>query len=130
MEIIALNENFLPEGLTKLPYFDLVWDRKYYETGQFMVQIRARDYSDRMKYLFTMDRPELGVIQKVVYQAEEGMVEMSGFFYEKRLADKIIYPMFARYGTRSAYVAEAVRQYKGDQITGRKVCRYSGNPRR
>lgn len=114
MEIMALNESFLPEGLTKLRYFDLVWDRKYYEAGRFMVQIRASDYSDRMKYLFTMDRPELGVIQKVVYQADEGMVEMSGFFYEKRLADKIIYPTFARYGTRTVFVAEAVKQYKGD----------------
>lgn len=114
MEIMALNADFLPEGPTSLPYFDLVWDRKYYETGQFSVQIKAGDYNGEMRYIFTAHRPELGMIQKVVYTDEDGMVVLSGFFYERKLADKIIWPMFERYGTRAGFVAAAVEQYRGD----------------
>ncbi len=114
MEIMALNGDFLPEGPTNLTYFDLAWNRKYYETGQFSIQIKAQDYRADMKYIFTAQRPELGMIQKVVYEEEEGMVVLSGFFYERKLADKIIWPAFERYGTRSGFVAAAVERYKGD----------------
>lgn len=111
---MALDKDFLPTGQTKLKYFDLLWHRKYYETGQFSVQIKAGDYSPDMAYLYTKDRPELGIIQCRQYTDDDSMVVLSGFFYERKLSDKIIYPMFAKYGTRAAYVAAAVAQYKGD----------------
>lgn len=114
MELMTLDKDFVPVGLTVLPYLDLLWDRKYYETGQFSVQIRAKDYSDEMRYIYTRNRPEIGMIQKVVYTDEEELVELSGFFCEKLLADKIIYPVFERYGTRAGFVAAAVAKYKSD----------------
>lgn len=114
MEVMALNADFLPEGPANLKYFDLVWNRKYYETGQFSIQIRAADYSADMMYIFTAHRPELGIIQKVVYEDESSMVVLGGFFYERKLADRIIWPVFEKYGTRSEFVAAAVERYKGD----------------
>lgn len=114
MELMTLDKNFMPTGKIRLKFFDLVWDRKYYETGQFSVQIKASDYSTDMEYVYTNDRPELGMIQCVEYSDDGGMVTMSGFFYERKLADKIIYPTLARYGTRAGYVATAVSTYKGD----------------
>lgn len=130
MEIMTLNEDFEPVGLTNLPYFDMVWDRKYYEAGKFSVQIRAEDYSRKMQYIFTKDRPELGVIQKSAYEDRDETITLSGFFYEKRLADKIVYPVFERYGTREDFVTAAVETYKSDipklsvvmrQGTGEKI---------
>lgn len=114
MELMTLDVNFLPTGKTKLKYFDLTWYRKYYETGQFLVQIRASDYSPDMEYIYTNERPELGIIQCVEYSDNGGMVTLSGFFYERKLADKIIYPTYVKYGTRAAYVAGAVGTYKAD----------------
>lgn len=114
MELLTLDENFIPTGPTNLKYFDLVWDRKYYETGNFSVQIKASDYSLEMKYIYTKARPELGMIQGKEYSDDGEMVILSGFFYEKKLADKIIYPMFSNYGTRASFVANAVSKYKDD----------------
>ena len=67
MELMTLDKNFLPTGKTKLKYFDLMWHRKYYETGQFSVQIKAEDYNHDMEYIYTKERPELGVIQCLHY---------------------------------------------------------------
>ena len=114
MELMTLDKDFMPTGKTKLKYFDLVWDRKYYESGQFSVQVMASDYSADMAYIYTNDRPELGVVQCVEYSDEGHMVSISGYFYEKKLADKIIYPALSRYGTRASYVALAVSTYKSD----------------
>jgi hypothetical protein len=114
MELRALDENFIPVGKTKLKYFDLTWNRKYYETGQFCMQIKADDYDSSMKYIFTTERPELGMVQKVKYTQNDGMIELSGFFYEGMLADKIIYPTFEQYGTRTEFVTAAVEKFKSD----------------
>lgn len=114
MEIMALDENFVPAGAAHLRYFDLAWNRKYYETGQFSVQIKAKDYSPDMKYIYSKERPELGMIQCVEYSDDDSMVVLRGFFYEKKLADKIIYPMFLQYGTRESFVASVVEKYKAD----------------
>lgn len=130
MDILALDESFVPVGPMRLPYYDLMWDRKYYETGKFTVQIKASDYDRSMKYIFTSERPELGMIQKIVYTDEDEMMLLSGFFYEKKLNDKVIYPTFEKYGTRASYVAAAVEKFKADipklsvmeyQDTGEKV---------
>ncbi len=114
MDLMALDENFIPTGQTRLLYFDLSWHRKYYETGQFQVQILAADYLPSMKYIYTNERPELGMIQKIEYTDDDRMVVLSGFFFEKVLSDKIIYPMFEQYGTRAKYVYSAVQKYRAD----------------
>ena len=114
MEIRALDANFIPVGLTALRYFDLTWDRKYYEVGMFSMQIRVQDYTSDMQYIYTPERPEIGMIQKVEYSDEDQMVLLRGYFYEGKLADKIVYPTFAKYGTRAAFVAAAVEKYKSD----------------
>lgn len=114
MEIRCLNNNFELVGKAKLSYFDLAWDRKYYESGQFSVQIKKNDYSTDMSYVFTSERPELGVIEGVHYSDETNTVVLSGFFYERKLSDKIIYPTFFKSDTRAGYVAAAVAQFKDD----------------
>lgn len=114
MVIRALDDNFIPVGLTAIKYFDLTWNRKYYEAGKFSAQIRAKDYMAEMRYIYTPERPEIGMIQKMEYSDDDQMVLLSGFFYERKLADKIIYPTFAKYGTRPAFVAAAVEKYKTD----------------
>ena len=118
MELKALNADFEICGSTSLIYFDLMWHRKYYENGQFSVQIRAGDYDPDMKYIYTDKRPETGCIEKEKYTQNDSMIILSGFFYERKLHDKIVYaansPTFKQYGTRAKFVATAVENYKDD----------------
>ena len=114
MELRALNENFEPVGKTRLKYFDLLWHRKYYETGKFSIQILVSDYSSEMRYIYTDERPELGMVQAVDYSDDDKTVVLSGYFYERKLADKIVYPVFNGYGKRETLAREIVENYKGD----------------
>ena len=114
MELKALNEDFEICGSTALTYFDLMWHRKYYENGLFSVQIRADHYDPDMKYIYTNERPETGNIEQIKYTQDDSMIVLSGFFYERRLHDKIVYPVFKQYGTRAKFVATAVENYKDD----------------
>lgn len=114
MELLMLDKNFIPTGKTHLTYTDLAWHRKYYETGQFSVQIPASEYSADAAYIYTKDRPELGIIQCVQYTDSDYMIILSGFFYEKKLADKIIHPVFNGYGNRPTLARQMVSTYKAD----------------
>lgn len=114
MELKALNEDFEICGSTSLTYFDLMWHRKYYENGKFSVQIRADHYDPDMKYIYTSKRPETGNIEQIKYTQDDSMIVLSGFFYERTLHDKIVYPLFKQYGTRAKFVATAVENYKDD----------------
>ena len=61
MQLMALDKDFVQIGFLST-YFDLMWDRKYYETGKFLVQILARDYNPDMVYFYSKDRPETGIM--------------------------------------------------------------------
>lgn len=114
MELKTLNAGFEICGPTSLKHFDLVWDRKYYENGKFSVLIKAADYDPGMKYIYTDERPELGVIKQLKYTQDDSMVLLSGFFYEQELNDKIVYPMYTQYATRAQFVISVVHEYKED----------------
>ena len=114
MELLALDSAFAPVAYLK--YFNLQWTRRYYECGEFSVQIRAADYQSAMAYVYTRDRPETGIIQKVEYAAslKGEFVQLSGFFLESMLNDKIVYPTFYGRGNLETAARELVTAYKDD----------------
>lgn len=114
MELKALNSDFEICGSTSLKCFDIKWHRKYYDNGEFSVQIKTDDYDPEMKYIYTSERPELGDIEKIEHTQDDSMVVLSGFFYERRLNDKVVYPTFKEKATRAKYIADAVDSYKDD----------------
>ena len=116
MELRTLDENFLPCGPTKLRPFDISWDRKYYETGKFTLQIAASDYDPAMAYVYSNDRPELGIVEQLKYTDDDGMVVLSGFFAERILNRRCIYPMLKQSSTRSKFCADAVEAYPVDGV--------------
>ena len=117
IELYALGEEF--EVLAAcVPYTNLQWDRRYYEPGEFSMQIRAEDFDPAWAYVWSPERPEMGMVQKVAYSAEggyDGTVQVSGFFVEKMLDDRVCYP---RYVGDEPATETAVRKifeaYKGD----------------
>lgn len=114
MELLALDANFDSIGYIK--YTNLQWNRKYYECGDFSIQMVASQYDSKMAYIYCEDRPEAGIIQKVEYQQtiKGKIVQMSGFFLERILWDKIIYPTYYAKGTMEDAARDIVRKYKDD----------------
>ncbi len=114
MQLLALNTDFQP--VAYLPYFNLQWTREYYEIGQFSARIAAADYDPAMAYLYTPDRPETGIIQKVeLTDTVKGrFVQLSGYFLEAILNDKIVHPTYYANGSIPATVVTMLRQYKAD----------------
>lgn len=95
LEVFILDENF--DRMTgSIPYTTLKWTRRYYEPGEFMMEVPADLYLPEWKYVYADDRPETGVIQKVEfvdsdYNADNSVgidvVKISGFFLEAWLND-------------------------------------------
>lgn len=114
MELLALDSSFQP--IDYLPYFNLQWTREYYKIGQFSVQVAAASYDPAMAYLYNADRPETGIIQKVeLTETVKGrFVQLSGYFLEAILNDKVVYPTYYASGSIPATVVAMLRQYKDD----------------
>lgn len=125
MELLTLDKNFQP--LAYLEFINLQWNREYYQAGSFSVQIPAIQYQPEMVYIYTPDRPETGIIQKVeLTESVKGrFVQLSGFFLENILNDKIVYPTYYAKGKLDSAVADMVEKYKED-IPLLKVIKPSG----
>lgn len=94
MELYALDDKFnlISVGI---PYKTLQWNRRYYEAGDFAVELPMSVYDTSWAYIGTNDRPELGMIQKLQEYGEGDVnVLISGFFCEKMLDDKTCYPRY------------------------------------
>lgn len=92
MDLLALDQGFQP--VAYLPYVNLQWRRRYYEPGQFCAQILASDYDPAVRYLYSPDRPEVGLAQKVrlTHEVKGDFVEISGCFLEGVLNRCYAYP--------------------------------------
>lgn len=114
MDLLALDENFQP--VQYLKYINLQWTRKYYECGDFSIQMAASEYKDSMKYIYCPVRPETGIIQKIEYeQTYKGkIIQISGFFLERILWDKIIFPTYYANGRLEDSARDIVNKYKDD----------------
>lgn len=110
---------FMDEEFTIVRYFkyiNLQWIRRYYEPGEYSVQLPASEYEPSAVYIFTKDRPELGIIQKNQYaDGYDGeVIQLSGYFYEFKLNDKITYPRFSASGNIEMLARRIVNDYKED----------------
>lgn len=87
LQVFAMDENM--ERLTgAIPYKSLIWRRKYYEPGEFEMQVPADLFSEDWAYIYCENRPETGIVQKVAIIDDSLMpggrdtVTVSGFFTE------------------------------------------------
>lgn len=94
LEVHALNSQF--EMIApNIPYTNLQWCRKYYECGHFEMTVPSSIFSTDWKYIYTEDRPETGIVQKVEFSDTEhvaggdDIITISGFFTDKWLDDYV-----------------------------------------
>lgn len=115
MEIRVLDRNF---NIVKFNIVstNIIWNRRYYECGDFSVEIPEEQYMFSFAYIYTPDRPEFGIIHKVEHtETYKGkMVELKGYFYEYELNSKIIYPRYIKTGNIEAVSRDMVSRFKED----------------
>lgn len=114
-----MNLAFMDSNFNIIKYFkyvNLQWIRRYYEPGEFAVQLPASEYMAEAEYIFTKDRPELGIVQKRQYaDGYDGeVIQLSGYFFEYKLNDKITFPRFNASGNIETLARAIVNTYKGD----------------
>lgn len=116
MQLIGLNASF--DNIGFVPYTNLQWKRRYYEPGQFSAQIRADDYDPSMVYLIALERPEVGLIQRIRTSdtVKGSFVQLEGFFAEKELNRSVVYPRFQQSGTPAKIAHEAVLSHPPDGL--------------
>lgn len=114
MEIFALDSNL--DIVSLLVPSNIQWNRKYYEHGDFEIQIPTSQYQNSMKYIYTKDRQEVGMINKVSYTEENNTrnIQLSGYFLERWLNDKVIYPTFYGSDEITNALSQMFNQYKED----------------
>lgn len=107
MHLIGLDENY--NNVAYINYTNLQWKRRYYETGSWTAQILEADYDPRIKYVYTPDRPEFGLVQRVETQQniKGRFVLISGLFIECIFNRQIAFPHI----TGTFNLKELVRQY-------------------
>ncbi len=94
-----------------------------------MIEISANQYLTDMAYIYCSERAEVGMVQKVSRE-ETGngkMVQLSGFFLEKKLDDKIVYPTFYGSGEITAVLRRMIETYKEDIAIEIQLARDTGS---
>ena len=107
-----MDENF--ELLGEIIPSNVQWNRKYYEFGDYSIVIPSRQFDKNAKYIYRTDRKQLGIINKPSYDDSKKYVTLSGYFVEKKLNDKIIYPVYRGSGEVSSVCSQIFNTYKDD----------------
>ncbi len=91
MELYGLNANMVSLG--RLKCINIQWNRRYYEPGDYELQLRAVDWDSRIAYIYTPDRPEIGIVQKVAtdHNVKGDFVSASGYFLEGMFNWKVVW---------------------------------------
>lgn len=93
MELFLLDKDFQICGLID-DFSSLIWNRKYYECGNFKLQINIK-YWNQFKnavYVYSKDFVETGILETLNYKTtlQGTEIQMSGRFLESILADRVI----------------------------------------
>ena len=115
MDFYALDKdyNVVTVGIA---FTNMQWIRRYYEAGEFQMQVPENIYNTEWAYIGTAERPELGTIESTETEQDASgrFVLLSGFFAEKRLDWKCCYPRFVKNANTETLVREMFSTYKGD----------------
>lgn len=108
---MCLDSDFNP--VNTIFFLNLQWNRRYYECGQFSLQMLAKDYNESFAYVYRNDMNEIGIVQKSEYTSKINgdFMQLSGFFLERKLNDEIIFPTFNFNGNIEVGARKIVTDY-------------------
>lgn len=92
MDLLGLDKDF--NAVSYIPYLNLQWKRRYYECGTWTAQISASEYDPNIAYVYSPERPELGMVERMESQQtiKGRFVLLSGRFMEHIFDRQIAYP--------------------------------------
>lgn len=98
MELLGLDSNFVRIGPLKCT--NIQWNRRYYEAGDFQLELLASDWDTSIAYIYTSRRPETGMVEKIEakHTIKGDFILVSGFFLEGMLNWKITKPKHSSTG--------------------------------
>lgn len=126
MQIIVLDENYDALGTVSV-FNTLIWDRRYYEPGVFELHAPVTYFSMFRdgKYVYRNDRTELGVIEDFSYVQDDNgrrYCFAKGRFFESRMNERVIYPMFNMSGKPGAICRSLMQKYiTSPSVSNRKI---------
>lgn len=99
-----------------IPYSNMQWNRRYYESGDFAMQVPINQYDPEWAYVGMLGRNELGMCQKIsATDSDLDKMMVSGFFCEKLLDRKACYPRFiGEFASATDAAIALFSQFKGD----------------
>lgn len=105
IEVIIKDTNFQALGIIDNAS-SIIWRKKYYETGQFEIEIMANlDNAKLLKkdyYVFREDDDSVGIIEDIKYTEDDengDFIIAAGRFAEKILGQRIVWAQTNLYGT-------------------------------
>ena len=98
MELYGLDRSFVPVKMLRCT--NIQWNRRYYEAGDYQLEMLASDWDTSIAYIYTHQRPETGMVEKLEtkHTIKGDFVLVSGFFLEGMLNWKITYPKHSSTG--------------------------------
>jgi len=118
LDLIGLDSCFKP--VRALRCTNIQWNRRYYEAGDFQLQLRAADFDVEIAYVYAGDRPETGMVEKVEteHTLKGDFVLVSGYFLEGMLNWKAVYPRYQSAGN----LTDTCRALVGLHLADAGVC--------
>lgn len=121
MFIIARDKSFNKVAYD-VPYTSLMWVTRWYDFGEFLMQVPIESYSKDWRYISSPDSDRVAMIQRIQYSsADGGVAVLSGFFLEKMLDRAVALPDY-RYNGKTTAVMYAcydlIRKYYTDDVNG------------
>lgn len=76
---------------------EVQWNRRYYNVGDFSLQLPTDQYDENAVYVSCDKRQEIGIVSKTQFKIDEAgkaYIQISGYFYEIVMDNDIIYPAY------------------------------------
>ena len=108
MDYICLDRSF--QNPIWLKPINVQWNARFYECGDFCIQIPTSAYESCFSYVYCNERRQTGIVQKV-YQEEtlEGkFTQISGYFLERKLHNYVIHNTYTATGKNICEACEEI----------------------
>ena len=102
-----------------IPYSSLVWQRRWFDFGEFQMQVPASVYDGSWELVMSPDMDDIGLVQRVEYSSDDGgSIIVSGLFYESVLDWGSVRKRYTKGGNVDELCADIIETFYLQTIDG------------